>query len=95
MESVGSRIPRRGAVAVVAILVASACSGSKEPPASVPLVPGATQVTGRERLSWEQPDDAAAYTYRAYVDGQPVDSERRHVCRRVRPDLLGALAAAD
>lgn len=69
----GSGTTRRGAVALLAALVAGACGGSKEPSASVPPVPGATQVTGRERVSWEQPGDAAAYTFRAYVDGRPVD----------------------
>ena len=78
MESVGSNLAQRVAVAVVAMLAASACSGGKDPappppPASVPLVPGATQVTGRERLSWEQDGDAASYIFRAYVDGQAVD----------------------
>lgn len=55
------------------MLVAAACGGSAPaPPSTAPApapVPGATQVTGRERLAWTQTGDGAAFSYRAYVDG--------------------------
>lgn len=90
MGDVGSRIPTRAAVAIMAALVASACGGGDKaptppPPASVPPVPGATQVTGRERLAWEQLGNAESYTYRAYVDGQPVDLSAV-TCAAASPD---------
>jgi len=72
---VGTPAPFRATAAFVVALAAGACGGSKEPtapaPPTVAPVPGAIQVTGRERLSWDQPGDAAQYSYRVYVDGQP------------------------
>lgn len=63
----------RAAVAAVAALVAGACGGgggspAPQPPATTP-VPGATQVTGRERLAWGQGDTGAPQSFRVYVDG--------------------------
>lgn len=71
-----ARVLLRAVAAVVAAVVTSACDGgSPTPPAPVapPPVPGATQVTGRERLAWLQSGDGTALSFRAYVDGVAVD----------------------
>ncbi len=63
----------RVAVTLLAALVTSACGGnSPAPPPAAPApapVPGATQVTGRERLAWEQGDTGAPLSFRVYIDG--------------------------
>lgn len=61
----------RVSVAMVAAFVATACDGgSPTPPGPVTPapVPGATQVTGRERLAWLQPGNGTQVSFRAYVD---------------------------
>ncbi len=66
----------RVAIAALATLLASACGGgSPEPPATIPAVPGATQVTGRERLAWDYDGDGTRFAYRAYVDDVAVALE--------------------
>lgn len=68
----GTRPGFRAALAAVAALVAGACGGggspAPPPPATVP-VPGATQVTGRERFAWEHDGNGTSLSYRVYIDG--------------------------
>jgi hypothetical protein len=66
-----------GAWAVAALIFLSACGGGGSSPAppsaeAPPDVPGATRVTGTERLGWNQPGYTAGLLFRAYVDGNAV-----------------------
>lgn len=73
---VDARVLLRVGAAVFAAAVTSACDGgSPTPPAPIgpEPVPGATQVTGRERVAWEQPGDGTSYSFRAYVDDVVVE----------------------
>lgn len=65
--------------AVAAAVAAGGCGGktpAPSPPATTPAVPGATVVTGRERLAWYQPGDGTLYSYRAYIDGMAVSVDQ-------------------
>lgn len=67
------RLAARSAFALAA-LAAVSCGGKGPPPSTPdPSVPGATVVTGRERLGWSQPGDLWQLTFRAYVNGTAVD----------------------
>jgi len=72
MFALGARTAFRLALALVASLVATACGGKSPSPSAPAPVPGATQVTGRERLAWYQPGDGTQVSFRAYVDGVAV-----------------------
>jgi glucose/arabinose dehydrogenase len=79
----GSRFPgivtiiedvRRGILLRVLGLLALACDGRSAPPVPAPQpVPGVEQVTGSERVGWEQPASTAAelatFRFVAYIDG--------------------------
>ena len=72
MLAPAARTAFRLALALVASLVAAACGGKSPAPSAPAPVPGATQVTGRERLAWYQPGDGTQVSFRAYVDGVAV-----------------------
>jgi len=64
-------------LALVAALIAAACGGNSPAPPPAPStpgpsVPGATIVTGTERLAWSQAGDPWRMSFRAYVDGRMV-----------------------
>jgi len=68
-------LPSSGRVAraLLAVMVLTSCGGgSSSPPASPSPAPGATRVTGSERLAWNQTGDIASLRFLAYVDGTPV-----------------------
>ncbi|MGH7342173.1 MAG: hypothetical protein ACREKH_16910, partial [Candidatus Rokuibacteriota bacterium] len=65
---------RSSAILVFALVVASACGGSSNPPPPAPGPGGGSgTITGRERIGWLQQalDDAqlALFEYAIYVDG--------------------------
>jgi len=70
----------QAALLMAAVLLIDSCGGggkSPSPPgppvSGVVPQPGATRVTGTERLAWTQAGDASGLRFRAYVDGAPVD----------------------
>lgn len=107
----------RGLAALAAAWVMVSCDGgSKTPPAPppaapAPIEPGATAVTGRERLAWTYDAFPDVVTFRAYVDGTPVDlveysceaAADGHACSAPLPSLslgvhviaVAAVAAGD
>lgn len=116
--------PRRPAVhanalaALAAAWIHVSCGGgSPAPPAPpppsapAPTEPGATAVTGRERLAWTYDAYPGAVLFRAYVDGTPVDlaepscesAADGHTCSAPLPSLtpgvhviaVSAVAAGD
>ncbi len=72
----GARVSRGVAWAVAALLLSSCGGGSSPSPggpsADAPLVPGATPVTGSERLAWSQAGDVSGLRFLAYVNGSAV-----------------------
>lgn len=72
----GARVPGGAALAVAALVLSSCGGGSSPSPggpsADAPLVPGATPVSGSERLAWSQAGDVSGLRFLAYVDGSPV-----------------------
>jgi hypothetical protein len=70
---------------MAAIALASCGGGSSSPPASQAPAPGATRVTGSERLAWNQTGDIASLRFLAYVDGSPV-SLNAAACNGAAPE---------
>lgn len=113
----GTEVHIRGLAALAAAWVLVSCGGgSNTPPAPppeapAPIEPGATAVTGRERLAWTYDAVPGAVTFRAYVDGTPVDlvghsceaAADGHACSAPLPSLslgvhviaVAAVAAGD
>jgi len=80
MRATAIRAIARPVLALTTALVAAGCGGGKSPappPPSAPGpgVPGATIVTGQERLAWSQGGDLWRLSFRAWVDDTPVDLE--------------------
>lgn len=76
----------RVALALLAVMALSSCGGgSSSPPASPSPAPGATRVTGSERLAWNQTGDIASLRFLAYVDGAPVSLDAA-TCNGAAPE---------
>lgn len=113
-----SPVHARALAALAAAWIHVSCGGgSPAPPAPpppaapAPTEPGATAVTGRERLAWTYDAYPGAVLFRAYVDGTPVDlaepscqpSADGHACSAPLPPLtpgvhvieVSAVAAGD
>lgn len=80
----GARATVGVALGAAAVIVLSSCGGSspsppRDPstgtPPQTPTVPGATVVSGTERLAWTQSGDVSNLRFRAYVDGAAVALE--------------------
>jgi hypothetical protein len=61
--------------AAAALIVITNCGGSSAPPLSPsPGSGGVIQISGRERLGWNQlADDISLYRFAVYVDGRRID----------------------
>ena len=108
-----SPVHARALAALAAAWIHVSCGGGPPapPPASEPVQPGAIAVTGRERLAWNYDAFPGAVTFRAHVDGAPVDiaepscqpSADGHACSAPLPPLtpgvhvieVSAVAAGD
>ena len=78
MKSSRVRELRRLAGAAAAALALSSCGGGGSRPPTDPVAPGpstppgVTQVTGSERIGWNQVGDLGGMRFLAYLDGNPV-----------------------
>ena len=111
-------LPARALAVLAAAWIHVSCGGgSPAPPAPpppaapAPTEPGATAVTGRERLAWTYDAYPGAVLFRAYIDGTPVDLSEPscqsaadgHACSAPLPPLtpgvhvieVSAVAAGD
>lgn len=80
----------RAGLALAVALIAAGCGGKSPAPPPAPStpgpsVPGATIVTGTERLWWSQGGDSSRMSFRAYVDGTAVRLDRVN-CAPATPD---------
>ena len=77
-----ARVFGRLAVLGVAALALSSCGGGGSRPPPEPSAPGPStppgvvQVTGSERIAWDQAGDVAGLRFRAYLDANPIALEQ-------------------